>query len=124
MNPHEIYNSLLDKEIYIGSESTFYRILREYKALEHRTECRGGTSKNKPDELTATEKNKVWMWDITWLKTDVKGIYHYAYVIEDLFDRSVVSWAVFSQVKTTHIANKIHALSCMDFHHSAGSGMP
>jgi len=30
----------------------------------------------------------------------------------------------FSQVKTTHIANKIHALCCMDFHHSADSGMP
>ena len=28
------------------------------------------------------------MWDITWLKTDVRGIYYYAYVIEDLYDRS------------------------------------
>ena len=32
------------------------------------------------------------MWDITWIKTDVRGIYYYAYVIEDLFDRSIVGW--------------------------------
>jgi transposase InsO family protein len=102
MNPHEVYNSLLDKGKYLASESTFYRILREHKPLEHRSECRGGTSKKKPDELTATEKNKVWMWDITWLKTDVKGIYHYAYVIEDLFDRSIVSWAIYENESDEH----------------------
>jgi putative transposase len=127
MNPHEIYNSLLDKGIYIGSESTFYRILREYKALEHRTECRGGTSKNKPDELTATEKNKVWMRDITRLRTDVKGIYHYAYVIEDLFGRSVVSRAIYENESDEH-AKELFKNACEkehahpDFVHSDNGG--
>ena len=37
-------------------------------------------------KLSAGEKT--WMWDITWLKTDVRGIFYYAYVIEDLYDRS------------------------------------
>ena len=115
MNPHEIYNSLLDKGIYLASESTFYRILREHKALEHRSECRGGTSKKKPDELTATEKNKVWMWDITWLKTDVKGIYHYAYVIEDLFDRSVVGWMIFENESDEH-AKELFKAACEKEH--------
>jgi len=42
------------------------------------------------------------MWNITWLKTDVKGIYHYAYVIEDLFDRSIVSWAIYENESDEH----------------------
>jgi len=115
MNPHEVYNSLLDKGIYLASESTFYRILRERKAIEHRSECRGGTSKKKPDELTATEKNRVWMWDITWLKTDVKGIYHYAYVIEDLFDRSIVSWAIYENESDEH-AKELFKNACEKEH--------
>ena len=88
MNPNEIYNSLLDKGIYLASSRTFYRILKEFNAIYHRTEERKGNSKKKPDELKATAANQVWMWDITWLKTDVRGIYYYAYVIEDLYDRS------------------------------------
>jgi len=95
MNPHEIYNSLLDKEIYLASESSFYRILREHKAISHRTESKEGISRKKPDELQATKPNQVWMWDITWLKRDITGLYYYAYVIEDLYDRSIVGWAIY-----------------------------
>lgn len=47
-----------------------------------------------PVELTATGPNQVWTWDITWLRTDVKGLFLFAYVIEDLFDRSIVGWTV------------------------------
>ena len=70
LNPNEIYNSLLDKGIYLASSRTFYRILKEFNAIYHRTEDRKGNSKNKPDELKDTAPNQVWMWDITWLKTD------------------------------------------------------
>ena len=76
LNPNEIYNSLLDKGIYLASSRTFYRILKEFNAIYHRTEDRKGNSKNKPDELKDTAPNQVWMWDITWLKTVVRGIYY------------------------------------------------
>lgn len=102
MNPHEVYNSLLDKGIYLASESSFYRVLREKKALSHRRETKEGSSRKKPEELRATAKNQVWMWDITWLKTDVKGIYYYAYVIEDLYDRSIVGWAIYENESDEH----------------------
>lgn len=102
MNPHEIYNSLLDRGIYLASESTFYRVLREHNAVTHRTESKEGTSRKKPAELKATAKNQVWMWDITWLKTNVQGLYYYAYVIEDLFDRSIVGWAIYSNENDVH----------------------
>ena len=103
MNPHEAFNYLLDKGIYIASESTFYRILSKRGALAHRTEERiSGESRHKPDELKAFAKNQVWMWDITWLKSPVTGIYYYAYVIEDLFDRSIVGWAIHEKESDIH----------------------
>ena len=104
LNPHEIYISLLDKGIYYCSESTLYRILREHNAVKHRTETKEGTSRKKPDELIADCPNKVWMWDITWLKTAVTGIYYYAYVILDLYDRSVVAWAIHTNESDIHSA--------------------
>jgi len=61
MNAHEVFNSLLDKGIYLASDRTFYRILKRNNALAHRSESRGGTSKHKPDELAATAKNQVWI---------------------------------------------------------------
>jgi len=101
-NPHEIYHSLLDKGEYLASESSFYRILREKKALTHRTESKEGISRKKPDERIATAPNQVWMWDITWMKSNVTGIWHYAYVIIDLYDRSVIAWAIHSNESDEH----------------------
>lgn len=56
LNLHEIYNCLLDKGIYLASESTFYRILREHHALTHRRETKENIVRKKPDELRATAK--------------------------------------------------------------------
>ena len=95
MYPREIFNSLLDKGLYYASEITFYRILKKFNALSHRTESKKGISRNKPAELKAYHKNQIWMWDITWLKSPVTGIWYYAYVIEDLYDRSNVAWMIY-----------------------------
>jgi transposase InsO family protein len=127
MNPHEIYNSLLDKGIYLASESSFYRVLRERNALIHRTETKEGTSRKKPDELKATAKNQVWMWDITWIKTAVKGIYYYAYVIEDLYDRSIVGWAIYETESDEHARELFEIVTqregaVPDFVHSDNGG--
>lgn len=102
MTPVEAFNSLLDKGIYHASSRTFYRILKRFNALTHRTETKSGTSRSKPAELKACAKNQVWMWDITWLKSPVTGIYYYAYVIEDLYDRSIVSWMIYENESDVH----------------------
>ncbi len=49
------------------------------------------------------------MRDITWLKTDVCGIYYYAYVIEDLYDRSIVGWMIFDSESDIHAAELFDA---------------
>ena len=93
-NPYKIHASLLDKGVYIASISSFYRVLRKKGLLSHRGNTRPGQSHSKPPEKIATGPNQVWCWDITWLNSDVKGLYYYAYVIIDIWDRSIVKWAI------------------------------
>jgi len=111
INAHEVYNSLLDKGIYLASESSFYRILRSKNATTHRCETKEGSSRKKPATLTATAKNQVWMWDITWIKSSVQGLYYYAYVIEDLFDRSIVGWAIYENESAEHAKELFDAVT-------------
>jgi putative transposase len=94
MTPGQIVATLLDNDIYYGSERTLYRILKKHDALVSRTETRKPGKYKKPQELIATKPNQVWSWDITWLKTDAKGIFLFAYVIIDIFSRKIVGWSV------------------------------
>lgn len=93
-NPYKIHASLLDEGTYIGSISSFYRVLRRKGLLSHRGNTRPGQIRSKPSEKIATGKNQVWCWDITWLASDIRGIYYYAYTIIDIWDRSIVKWAI------------------------------
>lgn len=93
-NPYKIVASLLSQGIYIASESSFYRVLREEGLIKHRGNTRPGKRHTKPPELVATGPNQVWTWDITWLRTDIHGIFYFAYTIIDIWDRSIVKWAI------------------------------
>jgi transposase InsO family protein len=92
--PEQIVATLADEDEYIASASTLYRILRKRKALGHRRESRKPRKPAKPDYIEVSGPNKVWSWDITWLKTEVSGLFLYAYTIIDLFDRSIVGWSI------------------------------
>lgn len=93
-NPHEIVALLLEKGSYIASTSTFYRVLKKNNQINHRSNAKPKQKRSKPPQKIATGPNQVWCWDITYLKTDVRGIYHYAYVITDIYDRSIVGWEI------------------------------
>ncbi|MBN2884529.1 IS3 family transposase [Patescibacteria group bacterium] len=93
-NPYKILADLLDKGIYIASESTFYRVLRKNSLVNHRGNSRPTNKRNPPPERKATGPNQVWTWDITYLKSNIRGIFYYAYVIIDIWDRSIVKWAI------------------------------
>lgn len=94
MNPYQIHANLLDKGIYIASISSFYRVLREKGLVKHRGNSRPAYKHNRPPEKKATGPNQVWCWDITWVKTEIRGIFLYAYVIIDIWDRSIVKWCI------------------------------
>jgi transposase InsO family protein len=94
LTPGQIVASLLDRGIYHGSERTLYRILKKHDALVSRSEARKPVCYKKPQELIATGPNQVWSWDITWLKSNIKGIFFFAYVIIDIFSRKIVGWSI------------------------------
>jgi putative transposase len=103
--PAQIVATLLEAETYYGSERTLYRILKAKKANMPRTESKSRSKSRKPKELIATGPNQVWCWDITWIKTTVKGLYLYAYVVIDIYSRAIVGWSVESNESDEHARN-------------------
>ncbi|WP_081487880.1 helix-turn-helix domain-containing protein [Planococcus antarcticus] len=91
--PSQIVPKLADRSIYIASESTMYRILRQEQMQQHRGQSKRPKAKL-PESYLATDPNQVWTWDITWLKGPVKGLYYRLYLIIDLFSRKIVGWEV------------------------------
>jgi putative transposase len=92
-NPWEIVAALADNGIYIASESSFYRIMRKENLLGHRSKSRPALHK-KPEGFVATGPNQVWSWDITYLKSDIRGTFYYLYMIIDIYSRKIVAWRV------------------------------
>ena len=86
--PCQIVPNLADKNIYIGSESSFYRVLKKNDLLKHRSASRPKKHR-KPDELGATEPNRLWSWDITYLLSGIRGKYFYLYLFMDVFSRKI-----------------------------------
>ncbi|MEO1585612.1 MAG: IS3 family transposase [Planctomycetota bacterium] len=91
--PSQIVPRLAERGEYICSEATMYRVLREEKQLAHRGRSKEPQT-NLPIERVATKPNQVWSWDITYLKSPVRGRFYYLYMIMDIWSRKVVGWAV------------------------------
>lgn len=89
-----IVPKLADKGIYIASESSFYRVLRKKDMLAHRRKSKKPQRKKKPATHCAKDSNQVWTWDITYLKTNIKGIFYYLYLIVDIYDRCITGFRV------------------------------
>ena len=92
--PHQIVASLCDSGKYICSARTMYRILKAENKLYHRRASRKPGQGRKPEPLVATEPNQVWSWDITWLKSAVRGRFFFAYVVIDIWSRKIVGWEI------------------------------
>jgi transposase InsO family protein len=92
-SPRQIVPTLADRGEYIASESTFYRVLHEENLMQHRPPARPPSS-NKPKEHVARAPNQVWCWDITYLRSSVRGAFYYLYLIVDIYSRKIVGWWV------------------------------
>ncbi len=93
---------LLNEGTYLASVSTFYRVLKAEDLIHHRSNTKPKSGCRKPPEQVATGPDQVYCWDITWLPRTVKGLFFYAYVIIDIFDRMIVSWAVHEEESEHH----------------------
>jgi transposase InsO family protein len=93
MSPNQIVPLLADEGRFIASEATMYRILREEELLHHRGRAKAPV-RRAPTAHVATGPNQVWSWDITYLKSPVRGVFFYLYMFVDVWSRKIVGWDV------------------------------
>lgn len=83
LSPKQIVPRLADQGEYLASESTFYRILTQENQMQYRGPARAPRKPYRPTEYVSTGPNQVWSWDITYIKTTVRGQFFYLYVVID-----------------------------------------
>jgi putative transposase len=116
--PAEVWAILLDEGSYLGSVSTFYRLLRAAGESRERRAQATHPAAVKP-ELMAEGPNRVWSWDITKLHGPAKWTYYYLYVILDIYSRYAVGWMVATR-ESAALAEKLIAATMAKQHVTAG----
>ncbi len=109
-SPAQVWATLLDEGVYLGSQSTFYRLLREAGETRERRAQATHPARVKP-ELLATAPNQVYSWDITKLHGPAKWTYYYLYVILDIYSRYAVGWMLATR-ESAALAEKLIADTC------------
>jgi len=110
--PSQIVPRLADQGRYLASESSFYRILNDAKQVSHRGQERVRLPRNKPRALCATAPNQLFSWDITYLPTNIKGIYFYLYLFMDIFSRKIVGWQIY-EAESSALASEVMRDICI-----------
>ena len=91
--PSQIVPTLVDRGEYVASESTIYRVMKAATQQHHRGRAKKPSTRVVTSHC-ATEPNRLWSWDITWLPTAVKGLYFYWYMVLDVYSRKIVGHEV------------------------------
>jgi transposase InsO family protein len=112
LSPRQIVPLLADRNEYLASESTFYRVLRSEGLLTHRRTSRPCKPRHRPQHV-ASAPNQLWSWDITYLRSAVRGRFFFLYLIVDVWSRKIVGWSVhedeLAEHSSTMIENAMHA---------------
>lgn len=131
MPPSQVVPILADQGIYLGSESSFYRVLREHHQNNRRGRSEPPRIVKKPNGYKAEAPNEVWSWDITYLPSTINGMFYKLYMIMDIFSRMIVGWEVHENENADHasdliqkacLAERIH-LEGLVLHSDNGSPM-
>lgn len=90
LSPHQVVAKLADMNIYKVSERTMYRLLKRHKLQAHRGRTRP-RNHHRPTEHRATGPRQVWSWDITYLRSPIKGKFWLLYMVVDVWSRKIVA---------------------------------
>lgn len=107
MPPGQIVPKLADEGRYLGSESTFYRVLSAEDQQHHRGRAKQPRASRPPATHRADAPNACWCWDITWLPADIRGRFFFLYLIMDLFSRKIVGWEVHENESAVHSSDLV-----------------
>jgi putative transposase len=114
-----IVPELADEGVYLASESSFRRVLREHGQMRHRGRSKAPRKSRPPTTHVATAPRQLWCWDMTYLPAEVVGRWFYLYLILDVFSRKIVGFEVHDcddadhaahLVKRTALAEGIHTM--------------
>lgn len=103
--PSQIVPRLTDMGEYVASESTMQRLSRAVGQDTHRGPKRPPRRNAKPKEKVATGPGQVFSWDITYLRSPVRGEYFYLYLMLDVWSRKIVGHAV-HEAESSQLAAK------------------
>jgi transposase InsO family protein len=112
LSPKQIVARLADRGEYLASERTMYRILQAEGQLAHRAASRPPTPRPRPEHI-ATGPDELWSWDITYLRTSVRGMFFFLYLVEDVWSRKIVGWAVHER-ESDELAAELVARICRE----------
>ena len=103
--PARIVPTLADEGVYIASESSFYRVLREHGQMNRRGRAQPPRASRPPTTHIATGPAEVWCWDVTFLPAQIHGRWFYLYLILDLYSRKIVGFEVHDTDSAEHAAH-------------------
>jgi transposase InsO family protein len=110
--PARIVPALADDGIYIASESSFHRVLREHGQMNRRGRAQPPRASpllrvlsRPPTTHIATRPGDVWCWDVTFLPAQIQGCWFYLYLILDLYSRKIVGFEVHDTDSAEHAAH-------------------
>ncbi len=110
LSPNQIVPRLADEGLYVASESTMYRLLREEALLAPRGRSRP-TISWRPQEHVATGPCQVFSWDITYLPSAVRGSFYYLYLILDVWSRKILGAEVYRE-ESMELAAELFERTC------------
>jgi transposase InsO family protein len=113
LTPAQIVAILAEERMYVGSESTIYRILRQEGLLNHRGRARSPREPRPVPVLEATGIYQVLAWDITLLPGPVKGQFLYLYMVMHVWSRRILGVEVHER-ECSELASAFYARSCRD----------
>ena len=109
-SPKQIVPHLADQGLYIGSESSFYRVLKEHEMINHRERSKPAAH-HRPKGFMASGPCQVWTWDITYLRSSVRGVFFYLYMFVDVWSRKIVAATVFEE-ESMELGAKLFTRTC------------
>ena len=66
----------------------------------------------RPARTSRRGPNQLWSWDITYLKTPVRGVFVYLYLMLDVWSRKIVGWATGATLHATLSGNALQMALC------------
>ena len=105
--PARIVPMLADEGVYLGSESSMARVLREHGQNARRGRAKAPKATRAPTTHIATAPGQVWCWDMTYLPAVVLGRWFHLYLILDLYSRKIVGAEVHDSDDADHAVHLV-----------------